>query len=179
MTTGLAKAAPNWTQPDDVVEAVFGMCRKMIENEPLQMFIAVTNIDRARTKPLSPATVDKLLIAYTEFGDQFSLFNDAPTLSEETITAYLDSLPKFNKGRNFVRRSDAIGVHQAVFGLWQILIRQGQIPAADADRSFRALMAATQDISSDQAIFEAGRAGVKALLGSHRICRGPRRHKTG
>ena len=160
----LAKAAPNWMQPDDVIEAVFGMCRKMVENEPLQMFIAVTNIDRARTEPLSAATVDKLLLAYTLFDDQFSLFNDAPTLSEEAIVAYLDSLPRFNKGRNLVRRSDAIGTHQAVFGLWQILIRQGQIPATDADRSFRALMAAMQQMDSEQAIFEAGRAGIKTLL---------------
>lgn len=160
----LAKAAPKWTQPDDVIEAVFGMCRKMVENEPLQMFIAVTNIDRERPKPLSAATVDSLLQAYTLFKDQLSLFNDAPTLSEETIVAYLDSLPRFNKGRNVVRRSDAIGTHQAVFGLWQILVRQGQIPVADADRSFRALMAAMQEMDSEQAIFEAGRAGVKTLL---------------
>ena len=160
----LAKAAPNWTKPDDVVEAMFGMCRKMVENEPLQMFISLTNMDRARDQPLSSATVEKLLLAYPDFGDQFSMFNEAPALSEETIVAYFDSLPKFNKGRNLSRRTDAIGTHQALFGLWQIFVRQGQIPSDDIDRSFRALMAALRDVGSEQAIFESGRAGVKALL---------------
>lgn len=160
----LAKAAPNWTHPDDVVEAMFGMCRKMVENEPLQMFISLTNMDRARDQPMSPAAVEKLLLAYPDFGDQFSMFNEAPALSEETILAYFDSLPKFKKGRNLTRRADAIGTHQALFGLWRIFVRQGQIPSADADRSFRALMAVLRDVGSEQAIFEAGRAGVKVLL---------------
>ena len=160
----LAKAAPNWSTPDDVIEALFGMCRKMVENEPLRMFIAISNIDRGREKRFSPGAVEKLILAFPEFGDQLSLFNDAPGLSEESIAAYFDSLAPLNKGRNLVRRADAIGTTQALFGLWQIFIRQGQIPASDADRSFRALLTALHDLGSDQAIFEAARSGIRALL---------------
>lgn len=160
----LAKAAPGWSAPDDVIEAMFGMCRKMVENEPLRMFIAISNVDRGRERRLSPATVDRLLLAFPTFGHQFSLFSDAPGLSEQTIGAYFDSLEPLTKGRNLVRRADAIGTAQALFGLWRIFIRQGQIPASDADRSFQALLAVLQNLSKEQAVFEAGRAGIRVLL---------------
>ncbi len=161
----LAKAAPNWSTQDDVVEAMFGMCRKMVENEPLRMFIAISNIDRGRgEKRLSPAAVERLLLAFPTFGHQFSLFGDAPGLSDQTIGAYFDSLEPLTKGRNLVRRADAIGTTQALFGLWRIFVRQGQIPASDSDRSFQALLAGLQNLDREQAIFEAGRAGIRVLL---------------
>ena len=160
----LAKAAPSWSSADDVIESMFGMCRKMVDNDPLRMFIVISNIDRSRPKRLSPAAVDKLLLNFPGHGHQFSMFNDAPGLSEEAIMAFFDTIEPLNKGRSLVRRSDAIGTTQALLGLWQIFIRQGQIPAADADRSFRALLAALSNLDKEQDIFEAGRAGIRVLL---------------
>jgi hypothetical protein len=160
----LTKAASGWSAEDDVVEAMFALTRKAIENEPLKIFLAVSNVDRFRPQRLSAAAVDKMVLAFPDYGDQFSLFNDAPTLSEETIGAYLELLPRIDKMGNLVRRSDVLGMVQGLTGLWQIFRRQGQIPDAQADTTLRAIITAFWDISGDQNLFDAGREGVRALL---------------
>ena len=48
----LTKSATNWKEPDDVLEALFALCRKAVENEPLKIFMALSDLDRNRTTPL-------------------------------------------------------------------------------------------------------------------------------
>ena len=38
----LTRAATGWKDADDVLEALFGLCRKAVENEPLKIFMALT-----------------------------------------------------------------------------------------------------------------------------------------
>jgi antitoxin (DNA-binding transcriptional repressor) of toxin-antitoxin stability system len=73
-------------------------------------------------------------------------------------------LPNLEKTRNLVRRADAIGTFQSLVALWQIFLRQGQIPEAQADASLRSLIEALADARRDESIFDAGRAGVRVLL---------------
>ncbi len=160
----LTRSASGWKDADDVVEAMFALTRKSIENEPLYMFLAISNLDRFRSKPFAAATVDRLLLAFPDYGDQFLLFNDAPMLSDESVVAYLDLMERLGKMRNLVRRSDAIGMTQGLVGIWQILRRQGQIPDGAAESSLRAVIDAFYQAQGDEEIFDAGRAGVKALL---------------
>ena len=160
----LTESASSWQTADDVLESMFGLCRKMVENEPLRIFMAVSNISRFREQPLSAATVSRIMMAYPDYGDQLSLFNEAPNLSEETIVAFFDTARSLDDLGNHPRRADAIGSAQALFSLWQILLRQGQIAPDDADRSLRALMDPFRSVKSHQSIFEAARAGVRTLL---------------
>ena len=53
----LTRAAPNWKDGDDVLEALFGLSRKSVENEPLKIFMALSDVERNRTTPLETATV--------------------------------------------------------------------------------------------------------------------------
>ena len=55
----LSKAAANWKEPDDVIEALFALCRKPVDNEPLKIFMALSDLDRNRTQPLKPETVQR------------------------------------------------------------------------------------------------------------------------
>ena len=48
----LTKAATGWKEPDDVIEALFALCRKAVENEPLKIFMAVSDMNRIGAKPL-------------------------------------------------------------------------------------------------------------------------------
>lgn len=160
----LTRAAGGWSAEDDVVESMFALTRKAIENEPLKIFLAISNVDRSRSQRLSSAIVEKMILAYPASGDQYSLFNDAPMLSEETIGAYLDLMPRVDKMGNLVRRSDVLGMVQGLTGLWQIFRRQGQIPDAQADPALRAIVTAFWDISGDEKLFDAGREGIRALL---------------
>ena len=159
----LTKSAQGWQNPDDVIEAMFAMCRKVIENEPLKIFLAVTDLDRSRPTPLAPATVERLQLAYPEHGGQLSLLNEA-VLSDATITAYFDTLAKLSKIGRTTRRANAIGTQQALVSLWAILVRQGQIPAAQADAALARVMQPFDAIDDEKTIFRAGREGLTGLL---------------
>ncbi len=140
----LTKSAAGWTEPDDLIEALFALSRKVVENEPLQIFLAISNLDRNRARPLEAATVNRLILAYPKFGDQFVLLGESTDLSDETILAFLTTLEQVDKVNNSRRRADIAGSQQALVGLWQILVRQGQITGSEIDASLRDVVGALQ-----------------------------------
>ena len=160
----LSKAAPNWKDSDDVLEALFALSRKAVENEPLKIFMALSDVERNRTIPLESATVDRLAREYSMLNAQYPLFSGAPNLSDKTILAYLDATHVIAKIGDQTLRSDTAGTFQALAGLWQIFVRQGTIPAAQSDRVLAQLIEPFGKIQNDREIFDAGRSGVKALL---------------
>jgi len=158
------KDAQTWSTPDDIVESMYVFCRRAVNNDPLKMFMAITNLDRRRKQKLRPTTVQRLTEVYTEYGSQFPIFADGDMLADETIVSYLDLMPKLTKGRNLTGRSDTIGMFHGLVGLWQILVREGQIPEDKADAALKELINQFQDIRSDLVLFDAGRSGVRTLL---------------
>jgi hypothetical protein len=56
----LTRLATTWKEPDDVIEALFALCRKTVDNEPLKIFMALSDLDRNRPHLCRPATVDRL-----------------------------------------------------------------------------------------------------------------------
>lgn len=160
----LTESATRWSRADDVIEAMFALCRKAVENEPLRIFLAISDVDRNRSRPLSPAAVERLIHAFPAHGEQFALYNDSPDLAEETIAAHLDAMARLDRIGNALRRADATGILQAQLALWQVLRRNGSIPADRADSSLMAVLAQAETVEDQQAVFEAGRGGVLALL---------------
>ena len=160
----LSKAAASWKEPDDVVEALFGLCRKAVDNEPLNIFMALTDIDRNRPQPLQPATVQRLVRGFSIYGAQFATFNDVPSISDKTIVAWMDQAENLDKVRDALLRQDLIATMQGLTGLWQIFCRQGSIPAARADETLAGLIAPFATARSERDLFDAGRAGVNRLL---------------
>jgi hypothetical protein len=160
----LTRAAPQWKDADDVLEALFGLSRKAAENEPLKIFMALTDIDRRRAKPLEPATMDKLARNYRSLSAQYPLFAENPMLSDATIAAYLETTHAILAIHNQGLRADAAGTAQALIGLWQIFTRQQSIPKNAADASLAKLLEPFTKVSNDRDVFDAGRAGVRNLL---------------
>ena len=160
----LTESAAGWTNADDVVEAMFALCRKAIENEPLRIFLAVSDMERHRSRPLSAEAVERLIYSFPDHGEQFALYNDSPDISETTIAAHLDTMASLDRVGNALRRADATGVFQAQLAIWQVLRRNGAIPDDKADPSLQALLSASNAVSDQQAVFEAGRGGVRVLL---------------
>ena len=160
----LTRAAPQWKDADDVLEALFGLSRKAAENEPLKIFMALTDIDRRRAKPLEPATMDKLARNYRTLSAQYPLFAENPMLTDSTISAYLETTRAIVSIRNQGLRADAAGTAQALIGLWQIFTRQHSIPRDAADASLAKLLEPFAKIANDRDVFDAGRAGVRDLL---------------
>jgi hypothetical protein len=160
----LSKAASSWKDPDDVIEALFGLCRKSVENEPLKIFMTLTDIDRRRKTPLDAKTALRLAHDYRAFGAQYSILAEAPELSDATTNQFLDTAEAINQVHDLGLRADAAGTMQALVGLWQIFYRQGSIPPAEADRTLASLLSPFAKVKVERDIFEGGEEGVKTLL---------------
>lgn len=160
----LTKLATTWKEPDDVVEALFALTRKAVENEPLKIFMAISDLDRRRATPLAPATVDRMAREFRTYGSQYAIFNDAPTIADKTINQFFDTAMGVDKVKDPLLKSDAAGEMQALIGLWQILCRQGAIPPAQADATLSGILTGFSPVRGDRELFDAGRAGVKLLL---------------
>lgn len=160
----LTRSAETWKDAEDLVEALFGLSRKIVENEPLRMYLALSNLDRFRDRPLDADTVTALLEAYPRFHGDFSILTESSALSDATIQAYLEMTSGVDRIRRLTRRADATGTVQALTGLWQILVRYGHIPDDKADATFQSLIKPFRRDMNDLAIFDAGRSGTMMLL---------------
>jgi hypothetical protein len=160
----LTKAANGWKEPDDLVEALFALCRKAVENEPLKVYMAVTDLNRYRAKPLEAATVDRLAREYRQFGSQFSVFAEAPSLSDKTILQYLDVAESITDIRDHLLKADTAGTMQSLASLWQIFLRQGSMPQEEADAALSKILSGFTKVRNARELFDSGRAGVQVLL---------------
>jgi len=160
----LSREAPSWKAPDDVVEALFALSRKPTDNEPLNIFMALTDIDRNRAQPLAPATVARLIKGWNIYGAQISVFNDAPSVSDKTILAWLDTAQAIDTLRDVSFRQDVVGTMQGLTSLWQIFCRQGSIAPAKADETLASLAMPFATVRNSRELFDAGRGGIAVLL---------------
>ncbi|HVW86111.1 MAG TPA: hypothetical protein VHB50_15585, partial [Bryobacteraceae bacterium] len=162
----LSRTAAGWKEPDDVLEALFALCRKPVDNEPLKIFMALTDLDRGRSQPLSAETADRLIKGWSIYGPQYTVFGDAPSLTDKTIVAWLDAAQSLDKIRDAQLRQDAIGTMQGLTGIWQIFSRQGSIPAPKTDETLAGIVAPFTTIRNDRELFDAGRQGLNLLVRS-------------
>lgn len=160
----LTRAAAGWNSPDDLLDALFALCRKAVDNEPLKIFMALSDIDRERQTPLQPATIDRLARQYRRMGGQYSIFAEVPTLSDATILAFIDTASGIDNIRDTLLRADTAGMFQALVGLWQIFVRQRSIPLQEAGQSFADLNNLFAKVKNSHDVFDAGRSGVGILL---------------
>ncbi|SPE41604.1 conserved hypothetical protein [Candidatus Sulfopaludibacter sp. SbA3] len=161
----LTRLATTWKDSDDVLEALFALCRKSVENEPLKIFMALTDVDRNRATPLSAETTMRLARDFRQYGSQYSLFSESRQLSESSITGFLDVAESVTKVHDPMLRSDVAGSYQSLMGLWAILVRQGSLPESKSDAVFAGINGAFAKVTGERDLFDAGRAGVKLLLG--------------
>jgi hypothetical protein len=160
----LTRLATGWKEPDDVLEALFGLSRKTAENEPLKIFMALSDLDRNRPKPLEAATIDRLARSFRAYGSQYAIFSESRALSDKSIGQFLDTAEFINKIRDPELRSNVAGTFDSLVGMWQIFVRQQTLPEAQADSAFSAIASSFAQIRNNRELFDAGRGGVKTLL---------------
>jgi hypothetical protein len=164
----IKKDSVNWKDPDQVMEAMFGMSRRMAENEHLKIFMALTDVDRRRKTSLSPDVMEALARQYSELNAQYSLLSESPDLSGPTILKFLTTADRIGNIRNQIRRADTAGMLQGLLGLWQIFVRQGTLVPAQADASFAAIVSSFDLVDGERELFDAGRNGFQALMNATR-----------
>jgi hypothetical protein len=160
----LAKAAPGWKDAEEVMEAFFGLSRKAADNEPLKIFMALTDLERGRAKPLETAIVNTLVTEYRTLGAQYALFAEAPGIADATIQAYIESARNVGQIKDVLLRSDAAGTMQSLAGFWQIFVRQRTISPNDADAAFSSIMQPFAKVQNSRDVFDAGQKGLRQLL---------------
>jgi hypothetical protein len=160
----LAKSANSWRSNDDAVEALFALCRKSVENEPLHIFLALNDIDRLRPKAISPELSARLVSMWRTAGSQYSILAGAPSLSESSIGLFLDFVTSSNQIHDSLVRADAVGSAQALVGIWEILCREQKIPDNAQDQAFSSILKPFVEADQSAEVFDASRNGVRALL---------------
>lgn len=160
----LSRSAADWRVGDDLLEGLFALSRKTVDNEPLKIFLTLNDIDRDRQKPISPQLASRLIANYRTFGAQYVLFADAPVLSESAIQRCLDMFAATTGVRDPNLRADEIGTVQALVEIWKILCRQDLIDPSEQDASFVKLITPFVRMKQESEVFDAGQSGVRDLL---------------
>ncbi len=162
----LTRSATSWRSNDDVLEALFALSRKTVENEPLRIFLTLSDVDRARTAPMSPALASRMVSSFRAYGAQYPLFADSPFLSEAAINRYLDTASDINSIRDVLLRADTLGIFQANTELFRILSHRDAIALGSRDTVFTKLITPFAHIRAQGDLFDAGKSGIDLLLAS-------------
>jgi hypothetical protein len=157
-----AGRAKRWNDPEELVEGMFAYSREDTKDSPLQLYLALCEMDRQRTpkQRVSPRTVRLLAEKFSRFGDQYLVFSEFNALNNDSITRFLSATEAVDSIPDDGVRADALGIYQATVGLWQILARQGQIPAADWNQSWQQAIHPFTGIHSSVQLFDAARRAV-------------------
>jgi hypothetical protein len=161
-----AKKATAWKDADELEEALFALSRIGTRDDPLQIYLTLSEIDRGRTpdQRMSPDTVRLLADKFTRFSDQYLVFTEFPGLNDASIADFLKVAEGLDHIPDVTVRGNALGILQADLGLWQILARQGQIADTSLSDSWQRVIDPFSGIISSQQLFDAGRASLSALL---------------
>lgn len=161
-----AVRSENWQSPEQLVEAMFALSRDFKRGAPLEVYLTLSEIDRHRPpqERLTPATVTLLADRFWRLGDQYSVFSEFPGLSNESVAGFLKAADSLDRIASPVLRANAIGIFQSNLGLWQILVRQGQISTAGLNDSWQRVISPFADVHSAARLFDAGRISLGELL---------------
>jgi len=162
----IRRKAARWEHPDQLLEALSAISRVPTSTGPLQSYLMLSELDRGRSPEhrLRPETVALLAGKFSEFGDQYLIFSEFPVLDDASITAFLQVMTSLGNISKSTLRGNAFGTFQASVGLWQVLARQGEIPAAALNDSWQKVIKPFGNIGSSTQLFDAGRTALKHLV---------------
>lgn len=161
-----SKGGKRLSNNEQLLEAMFSFARVETDGGPLQAYLFLNELDSQRpaNQRLAPATVRALAAKYAQYSDQYLIFSEFPELSDASITHFLGVVESLDKVQNMVLRGNAMGIFQANVGLWQILARQGQIPADKLNESWEQVITPFAKIQSATDAFDAGVGSLSDLL---------------
>jgi hypothetical protein len=161
-----AKRANHWKDPDQLVEALFAFSRESSDDGPLRIYLTLSAIDNGRPagQRLRPETVRLLAEKFSRYGSQYLIFSEFPGFNDDSIIRFLGTADAIDRVSNVTLRANALGIFQSTVGLWQILARQGQIPAANLNQSWQAVISPfAAGITSSAHLFDSARTSVREL----------------
>ena len=161
-----AGRAREWKQPDELVEGLLGTSRIYAENGPLQIYLALSEIDRRRSPghKLSAETVQLMASQFATMQTQYASFTEFPALDDSSIARFIHTAQAIDKIVDPTLRADALGIFEANVGLWQIFARQGEIANENLNSSWQQALEPFMKVTSAAALFDAGRTSLSELM---------------
>ena len=161
-----AKKVHGFDNPEQLLEAMTAFSRIQTDTGPLQIYLALNAVDSARTtqQRLSPETVRLLATKFAQFNSWYMIFTEFPELNDGSIVNFVNTASAVDSISNQALRGNVLGAFQANIGLWQILARQRQIPAAAQNDSWQKVIEPFAKISSSMQLFDAAHNSLGALL---------------
>ena len=162
----LAKRARGWNRPEELLEGLAGLARTETDSGPLQMYMTLAELDsgRAAQQHLSADTVRLLANHFSQLSNWYLIFAEFPSLNDEAITRFVTVADSIDKLSDQSVRGNAMGTFQANVGLWQILARQGEIPAGQLGSSWQGVIGPFAKITTSAQLFDCARGSFESLL---------------
>jgi len=159
------RRAAHWSRPEDLLNAMFAFSRSSATSSPLQMYLLFSELDATRPgRGLSADTLRVMAKRFDDYNEQYLLFSEFPELNESAITTFVKTADAVNGISNHTLRGNAMGTFQANLGLWEILARQKQIPAARLNDSWQGVMKPFASLGNQAQLFAAGRKALATVL---------------
>jgi hypothetical protein len=163
---GLNKNFDKWGNAEQFLETMTSLAREDNDSGPLQTYLTLCELDSQRPKDrqLSAGTVKQLAEGFPQFNSWYLTFSEFPDLTDASIARFLNVANSIDGISNQTLRGNTLGAFQANVGLWQILARQGEIPAAQQDASWQKMVDPFIKISSSAQLFDATHNSLGAVL---------------
>ncbi|HEY4046790.1 MAG TPA: hypothetical protein VGM27_07990 [Acidobacteriaceae bacterium] len=160
------KRAHHFDKPEQLLEAMVSLSRLDSDRSPLQIYLLLSELDRARPPDnrLSPPTALLLASKFAQLSSWYLIFCEFPELGDASIAQFVQVTGSIDQLANQDLRGNALGIFQANIGLWQIFARQGQIPRGKLKDSWQGVVQPLAKISSSTELFDQGRASLDSLL---------------
>lgn len=156
----------DWTTPEKLLERLAAASNIETDSGPLQLYLTLNAIDRDRSQgpPVSGATMQLVASHYAQYKEWYPVFSEFPQLNDGSITDFIQTADRVNSVNNSTLRANALGAFQADIALWEILARQGQIPAKELSASWKSAIDPFSRIQSNVDLFEAARDSLRSTV---------------
>ena len=160
-----ARRSKSWNSPEQLLEALVSYSRVETDSGPVQIYLALTEIDRARPPKmrLTDGAVRLLAAKFPRYHAWFHVFSEFPELNDTSILRFVNVADSVDSISNPTLRGNALGAFQANLSLWQILARQGEIPPAQMNTSWQAVVEPFAKITASNQLFDAARSSLGGI----------------
>ena len=152
--------------PERRLEGLTAAANLETNTGPLQLYLALSAIERGRTpgRQMSDATMRLLGSKFLQYNAWYPLFSELPELDDASVVHFLDAADKVSAISNSALRANTIGAFQADIGIWEILARQGEIPAGAMNASWQGVVDPFRNVSSEIELFDAARRSLRSAV---------------
>ncbi len=156
----------DWNNPEILLERLVAASNVETDDGPLQLYFTLSAIQRGRApgQQLSDPAIHLIATHYDAYKDWYEMFSEFPDLNDAAITSFVETADHVNEVPNSTLRANVLGAFQADIKLWEILVRQGQIPASRLNASWQGAVEPFNKASTNVELFDAARESLGSTV---------------